>query len=804
MKHCIRRILALILCLNGALLPWAQPQPDLVIFDENDSIGATYYDASFGFADAPSQITGSGFGMDKIPILTGSALTGNDSGLLEWRSVPGGHWMFFVASPSWQTRNASGYSNLVIHVNGPAAIPASSLPRIGLESSTNIRTPTVALSEYLPDGLDGDESTWQEITVPLEDFQPYGGFQLSHFKALFFYQGVADETLRTVWFDNIRISVGDNGTTGPAPDPPTGLVTRTGDRSVVVHWDRGIDSEVAGYHVDRAALAQGPWERRTTSPVTSPSYADLDVQNQQPYYYRVTAVGLTQAESDFSTVVSATPQPFADDNAFLDYVQQTAFDYFWYEANPANGLVRDRSQPFSAASIAATGFGLTAITIGVDHGWITREAGRERTLTTLRTFWEQPQGPAATGHIGHRGWFYHFLELDSATRAGSSELSSIDTALLLAGMLDARQYFDQPIPVEVEIRSLADAIFDRVDWLWMTNEEDSLTMGWMPESGFLGARWIGYNEAMILYLLGMGAAQDPLPAEQWDSWTSGYEWATHYGYSYVPFPPLFGHQYSHLWIDFRHIADPYMIERGITYFENSRRATLAQRAYCIENPGAFVGYSDRVWGLTACDGPGIDGFFSYIARGAPPAENDDGTIAPTAVGGSMPFAPEVCLPTLRHFYDEYRTNIWTGYGFRDAFNLTADWWGPDILGIDQGPILIMIENYRRQSVWRRFMRDPTIQRGLEAARFVRLASVEPALQLAPDRTEATLSWPSVPGRSYQVEYSPDLWRWFISTDGPVTASENSAAWIDAGPPTTDQPPTEVPRRYYRAIQFGAP
>jgi hypothetical protein len=804
MKLHVHFLLALVLCLCCSLTGWSQAKPDLVIFDENDSIGATYYDASFGFARAPSQITGSGPGADKIPILTGNALRGNDSGLLEWRSMAEGEWLFFVASPGWQTRNASGYSNLVLHLNGPAAIAPSHLPRIGLESSTNIRTPTVALSDYLPAGLDGDADTWQEVTVPLEDFQPYGGFQLSHFKALLFSQSSADGSFRTVWFDNLRLSAGDPGIVGPAPEPPTGVVTRTGDRSVVLHWDRREESQVAGYHVYRSPFAQGPWEKLTTATVTSPSYADLGVLNQRRNFYRISAVGPSQVESDLTDPVLATPRPFANDEEFLDYVQQTAFAFFWYEANPANGLVRDRSQPYSAGSIAATGFGLTAIAIAVERGWITREAGLERTLTTLRTFWDQPQGPESTGQIGYRGWFYHFLEMDSATRAGTSELSSIDTALLLAGMLDARQFFNAPTPEEGEIRSLVEEIFNRVDWHWMTNEGDSLTMGWMPETGFLGARWIGYNEAMILYLLGMGAAQDPLPAEQWDSWTSGYVWANHYGHSYVQFPPLFGHQYSHLWVDFRHIADAYMMDKGITYFENSRRATLAQQAYCIDNPGGFTGYSDRVWGLTASDGPGVEGFFSYIARGAPPPENDDGTIAPTAVGGSLPFAPEHCLPTLRHFYDEYRTRIWTGYGFRDAFNLSVDWWGADILGIDQGPILIMAENYRNQSVWRRFARDPIIQRGLQAAGFTRLDSVNPTLELPSDRTEATLRWSSIPGRSYQVEYSPDLTRWFISTDGPVTATGDSSSWIDPGPPATDRPPVEVPRRFYRAFQFGVP
>jgi hypothetical protein len=220
-------------------------------------------------------------------------------------------------------------------------------------------------------------------------------------------------------------------------------------------------------------------------------------------------------------------------------------------------------------------------------------------------------------------------------------------------------------------------VFNRVEWAWMTNGGSSLTMGWYPEanvnhgSGFISARWIGYNEGMILNLLGLGAANSQIPAAVWNSWVSGYTQQTYAGYTFVGFPPLFGHQYSQCWVDFRDIADAYMRGMGITYAENTRRATLAQRQYCIANPGHFAGYGQNVWGLTACDGPPPAG---YTARGAPPGQNDDGTIAPTAAAGSLPFASEVSLPALRYMYDQYRPGIWSGYGFRDAFNLQASWW----------------------------------------------------------------------------------------------------------------------------------
>lgn len=408
------------------------------------------------------------------------------------------------------------------------------------------------------------------------------------------------------------------------------------------------------------------------------------------------------------------------DDAFLDRLQRSAFDYFWKEANPTNGLIRDRSTPNSKCSIAAVGFGLSALNVGIERGWISREAGRARVLTTLRTFAEGRQGTEPQGTIGYRGWYYHFLEMDSGLRAWKCELSSIDTALLLAGVLDVREFFTGDHSDEVRIRTLAETLVSRVDWEWMTDGQKSFTMGWHPESGFLRSRWEGYNEAMILVLMGLGApgawsapGSNPSPSPvTWEAWTSRYRWRTHHGFSYVEFAPLFGHQYSHVWVDFRDRTDPYLRARGLTYFENSRRATLAQQAYCIANPGSFPNYGPLEWGLTACDGPQ-----GYGARGAPPSENDDGTLAPTAVGGSLPFAPEICLPTLRNFDAKYGAQLWGPYGFRDAYNRARNWWATDTLGIDQGPILLMAENHRTGAVWRRMMKSPVIRQGLDRAGF---------------------------------------------------------------------------------------
>ncbi len=438
-------------------------------------------------------------------------------------------------------------------------------------------------------------------------------------------------------------------------------------------------------------------------------------------------------------------RPTAAQSAFLDTVQRRTFDWFWETTNAGNGLVPDRWPTKSFSSVAAVGFGLTAYPIGVERGWITREQARARVLTTLRFFWQAPQGSEPTGVTGHRGFFYHFLDMETGRRFERVELSTIDTGLLLAGVLLCREYFDRAEPAETEIRALADSIYFRVDWRWAMDGESSLSMGWRPDPasfqnarGFITSRWIGYNEAMLLYAMAVGSPTYPIDAASWQAWTSGYKFGRFQGQDFVQFAPLFGHQYSHVWIDFRGIQDDYMRGRGMDYFENSRRATLSQRSYAASNPNGWRDYSADVWGLTASDGPldttmVVDGrmrmFHTYWARGAGGDEvNDDGTLAPTAVGGSIPFAPEVALPALIAMRQRYGDDLFGRYGFLDAFNPTlrtagiplrhgrivpgTAWFDTDYLGIDQGPILAMIENHRTELVWRLMRRNPHMVTGL--------------------------------------------------------------------------------------------
>ena len=429
-------------------------------------------------------------------------------------------------------------------------------------------------------------------------------------------------------------------------------------------------------------------------------------------------------------------------NAFLDTLQERTFRFFWESTNPRNGLVPDRWPSPSFSSIAAIGFGLTAYPVGVERRYVTRDEGRARTLATLRFLWNAPQGPEAAGTTGYRGFFYHFLDMNTGVRYRDTELSTMDTALLMAGVLAAREYFAADTPDEREIRKLADDLYGRVEWDTFQRESPLVTMSWRPDRGFGAPAYKGYDEAMILYLLALGSPTHPIRTDAWAAFTSTYTWGAFYGYEHVNFAPLFGHQYSHVWVDFRGIRDAYMREKGIDYFENSRRATLAQRAYATDNPMRWAGYGADIWGLTASSGPtqatltvgGVSRRFRrYWARGAALNDiRDDGTLAPTALGGAIPFAPDVTVAALEAMRERYGYHLFREYGFVDAFNPTlvdpipvehgrvvagVGWFEDDYLGIDQGPIVLMAENHRTGLIWRLMKRNPYLLRGLCRAGF---------------------------------------------------------------------------------------
>jgi hypothetical protein len=428
-----------------------------------------------------------------------------------------------------------------------------------------------------------------------------------------------------------------------------------------------------------------------------------------------------------------------DVQAFLDDVELRTFAYFWWTTEPRRGLAPDRFPSGTFASIAAMGFALTAFIIGAERKFVSREEAAVRTVNMLRFLDGAEQGNKPDGVAGYQGFFYHFLGMKDGVRFGGCEISTVDTALLMAGVLLAQTYYDQPH--EKEIRDLADKLYRQVDWRWAMTRAPVIALGWTPEAGFIPYDWVAYNEGMLVYILALGAPIYSLPKDSWDAWSQRLAtfWTDSGSLSMLRFPPMFGHQYSHVWIDFREIQDEFMRSKKMDYFENSRRATIAQRNYALANPMGWSGYGEDQWGLTACDGPGemtadIAGekrnFHAYAARGV--GAIDDGTIAPTAAGGSIPFAPEICIPTLMSMKERYGDALYGTYGFYDAFNATfpsdtqpangrnvagKGWFDTDWIGIDQGPILAMIENHRTGLIWRLMRQNPYIKAGLLKAGF---------------------------------------------------------------------------------------
>lgn len=448
-----------------------------------------------------------------------------------------------------------------------------------------------------------------------------------------------------------------------------------------------------------------------------------------------------------SVLTAAPGQPRRALPSFYEEIEERTFRFFWERANRRNGLVPDKWPTPSFSSIAAVGFALPAYAIGSERGWCTRAEARELTLTTLRFFWKAPQGPETSGVTGYKGFFYHFLDMETGLRYRDTELSSVDTTILLMGCLFAGQFFDGDHPHEREIRKLAHDLYARADWNHFRSDgRPGISMGWHPENGLIGRSWDGMNEGMFIYILALGAPVHAVPASSWNVWTASYPsfWRGQGSTRRIAFAPLFGSQYSQIFIDFRGIRDEVMRKAGFDYFENSRREAYANRAYCVANPMQWKGYSGRVWGLSACLGPGDEEipylggkrtFFGYAARGPAdePDGRDDGTIAPTAALGALPFAPEIVIPTAQTLMSASGNRLFGRYGFLDSFNPsfnfrgvqveegTVDpefgWVAGDYLGIDQGPILLQAANYRDDFVWRHMRQVPGIRLGLKRAGF---------------------------------------------------------------------------------------
>jgi len=415
------------------------------------------------------------------------------------------------------------------------------------------------------------------------------------------------------------------------------------------------------------------------------------------------------------------------DAALVLRFQRAAFSYLIDYADEHTGLVADTSRSGSPCSIAVVGFALSAYPVAVQNGWLSRAQAVERTLRVLRFLRDSPQSEAPDA-TGYKGFFYHFLDMKTGRRVWQCELSLIDTALLMAGVLVAAGYFDGG-GEENEIRDHADALYRRVDWRWAQNGTSGLSQGWKPECGFLHYGWEGYNEALILYVLGLGSPTFPLAARCYETWSLTYQWENLMDRNVLYSGPLFTHLFSHAWIDFRGIRDAFMREKNSDYFENTKSAIAIQREYCERNPYAFAGYSRDLWGVTAGDGPSVAAlrqsgwdrrFFGYMSRGVPYGPND-GTISPWAMLATLPFSPEAALSGTRRLLECY-PQVCSGDRFSSGFNPTLSrdaggWLSEGWYGLDQGLLAMSLENHRTGLIWEIMRGCGYIRDGLTRAGF---------------------------------------------------------------------------------------
>lgn len=459
----------------------------------------------------------------------------------------------------------------------------------------------------------------------------------------------------------------------------------------------------------------------------------------------ITSCSPSRQEEETTNSKVTPPSLSPQEEKFLDLVERRTFLFFYNKTDKRGFTIESTAWP--TGSIASSGFYLTSIPIAIERGWISYEKGRDLTLTTLNSYYDDPNDPDDFYVETKHGFFPHWFHQDAGKWSGVDCFSSIDTAILMAGVLTVRQYFSGPEAAsegteEEQIVRIATKLYEAVDWDWMTNGGCTLSMGWKPTSGFLKARWRGYNEGILAVLLALGSPTHPISQKRckgdndpWKEWTATYkskQWTPKseeirgklkdepYKFVKSTSPALFTYQYPHVWFDLRGKKD----KVGINYFENSRIATFHNKDYCIKNPESHKGYGPKVWGLTACECPLHPN--NYEVHGPYP-DMDDGTIAPTAAGGSIVFTPQEAIETLRYMKEAYGNKLWGKYGFKDSFNLDIDWSSPTYIGIDQGTILTMIENYRTGLVHNLFMQNKCVKEAMRKAGFPDADTTPPAI-----------------------------------------------------------------------------
>lgn len=683
-------------------------QDDIIFF--SDSPDSIFYDASWGYQNAPSYLELVGFGNDKFPVDTKHYFKGAHSLRLHWISESGGDWGIAVASVGWLGHDLTKYDSIVYWINAPQAISQGDLPGIELEDLSNKHSTRILTGDYFS-GVDDDSTTWQEVKFPISAFQPGAqNCDFTRIKTIFHYQNSADGTEHIAWLDEIR-TIKEGGVGPGIPDSPQNIAASGHDGRIDIRWQQNTDTVTTGYYIYRSSALEGQYNKLSQTPHEVNVYSDYFGENDLTYYYYTTAVNLGYQESPPSDTVIATSYTMTEEELLLS-VQEAMFRYFYDYGHPVSGLARERKSSVEVCASGGTGFGLMTIMIGAENGFISRDSAAARILKILSFL----QDDATRFH----GAWSHWINGTTGETIPFSQYDDggdlVETAYLAQGLLTVRQYFNLDNPTENEIRLRATQMWEAVEWDWYRRSPTSSVLYWHWSPNYewmMNMPVVGFNEAMIVYLLAVASpTHSVLPTLYYDGWAgpTNYENGKNfYGYHQWVGPdyggPLFFTHYSFLGFDPRNKSDQFC-----NYFENNRNISLIHQAYSINNPLSHVGYDSLVWGLTASDeAGGYSAHAPYNIGGV-----DNGTITPTAAISAMPYTPKESIATLKHFYYVLGPKLWGEFGFKDAFHLGQDWFAQSFIAIDQGPMIIMIENYRTGLCWDMFMSNPEIPAMLNA------------------------------------------------------------------------------------------
>ncbi len=676
------------------------------VFFFRDSNNPGYYDSGLAFKTAPSTIEQTGASGDKIPTDL-SAYVGTNSLRLRWTSRVGGDWSALVIAPGFPFQDIRNTDTLAFWAYAPTGIAKKDLPTIFMEGAPgNTKSRKYSLADYSNDIA---AATWTQIKMPLSVFfndPNQTNINFSQIKAIIFGQDAADGVEHLLYIDEVRTY----RSTSSAPNPPTNLRAFGYDSHVELRWQKGADT--GGFRLYRA-IGNGDFQFVRALNASDTIAIDFVRASGTNLSLRYQLTATNDASTESSPTAPVAVQTFdMTDEQLLTMVQEYTFRYFWDFGHPVSGLARERNTSGDVVTIGGTGFGVMAIVVGIERGFITKEQGLQRLLKMVNFL--------STANRFH-GVFPHWMNGATGNVVPFSAQDNggdlVETAFLMEGLLTARQYFSGNTSEENELRSKITALWEAVEWNWYRNgNQNVLYWHWSPNFGFaLNFQIRGFNETHIVYLLALASPTNQVPSNLYQQGWAGSNYrfgGFHYGLQLDVGPrlggPLFFAHYSYLGFDPRYLRDEYT-----NYFIRNRNHALIHHAYAIENPKNFVGYNAQAWGLTASDDPLV----GYLAH-EPGGSRDNGTIAPTAALASMPYTPAESIAALKYFYRNLGARLWGPMGFYDAYNETLNWYADSYLAIDQGPIIGMIENYRTELLWKNFMANAEIQQGLTRAGFV--------------------------------------------------------------------------------------